>query len=175
MLSSGSPDPVVPGSCHKVSKITHEAQLGASSEVPDPGPILAPVTPDLPPSFPLADFLGLALETTPDGEARGRIQVGPHHLNPNGFVHGAVLFALVDTVMGHATVAALPPGEGCTTVDLHIRFHRPVTAGPVEATARIVHRGRRLLTLTGEIRDGEGRLLASATAGFFTIDLPEAE
>ncbi len=121
------------------------------------------------PSFPLADFLGLDLETTDTG-ARGWVDVGPEHLNPNGVVHGAVLFALIDTVMVHAGVSALPPGRSCTTVDLHIRFHRPVAEGRLEADARIIHRGRRVLSLTGEIRDAAGRLVASATAGFVTID-----
>ncbi len=128
-----------------------------------------PSDPPAAPSFPLGEFLGLTLETTDDGDALGRITLGPEHLNPNGSVHGAVLFALVDTVMGHATVATLPSDAQCSTVDLHIRFHRPVAAGTVTATARILHRGRRLLTLTGEIRDGDGRLVASATAGFFVF------
>lgn len=126
------------------------------------------------PSFPLGEFLGLHLDATEEG-ARGCLEVGPHHLNPNGVVHGAVLFALVDTVMGHAAVAALSPDQSCTTADLHIRFHRPVSGGRIEATARLVHRGRRLMGLTGEVRDGQGRLVASATAGFVTVASPTGD
>ena len=124
------------------------------------------------PSFPLGEFLGLNLDSTGNGDARGCIEVGPEHLNPNGVVHGAVLFALIDTVMGHAGVAALPPDQSCTTVDLHIRFHRPVASGQLEASARIVYQGRRMLSLSGEILDGDGGLVASATAGFVTISSP---
>ena len=115
--------------------------------------------------FPLRELLGLQLETSEAGVATGSFEVAPVHLNPNGVVHGATMFALVDTLMGLACLSVLPAGTQCSTVDLHVRYFRPVTAGAVNATVRVVHQGRRLISLVGDIR-GDGGTIASATGAF---------
>ena len=50
--------------------------------------------------FPLKRFLGMELTGHEPGVGYACIKIGTDHLNPNGVVHGAVLFALVDTAMG---------------------------------------------------------------------------
>ena len=86
--------------------------------------------------FPLRSFLGHAAWATDDGRATATIDIGAEHLNPNGMVHGAVLFALVDTAMGAAAMAVLPEGTYATSVDLQLRFVRPASAGSLTATVR---------------------------------------
>ena len=120
--------------------------------------------------FPLRTFLGMELDDVGDGRARARVHISNAHLNPNGFVHGAVVFALVDTGMGKATMSVLPDGQRCASVEVHLRFIRPVSAGDLSAEACVVKRGRSLVHLEARVHDGDERLVATATGTFTVID-----
>ena len=54
----------------------------------------------------------MGLEMVERGEARAvtALTVGPHHLNPHGVVHGAVVYALADQGMGAALYSLLGAG-----------------------------------------------------------------
>src|SRR5664280_3494863 len=66
--------------------------------------------------FALKRFLGLNIEQVASGRARAQITMADEHRNPNGVVHGAVYFAMVDTAMGAATMSLLSDGRFCTSV-----------------------------------------------------------
>jgi uncharacterized protein (TIGR00369 family) len=122
--------------------------------------------------FPLQRMLGFDLADTGPGRAVGTIEVRPELLNPYGTVHGGVICTLVDTVMGRAATSLLDPGEGCASVELHVRFLEPVTDGRLEAESEVIRRGRRLLHLGASVRDGAARLVATATATFTVVGEP---
>jgi uncharacterized protein (TIGR00369 family) len=119
--------------------------------------------------FPLKRHLGLELDSDQPGRARARITVGAEHLNPNGVVHGAVLFAMVDTAMGKATMSVLPEGQYCTSVDVQLRFIRPASAGVLVAEVEILKRGRAVVQLHGRVHDADDRLVATGAATFTVI------
>lgn len=125
------------------------------------------------PTFPLADFLGLTIDVPEPGRSVARLAAGTSQHNPHGVVHGGALFTLVDTGMGAATRSVLEEGELGVTIEVQIRFLRPVLEGDVTGTTRIVHRGRRVLHLDSEVRDAGGRLVATA-AGSYAVIRPEA-
>src|SRR6266478_7152270 len=56
------------------------------------------------------------------------------HYNPIGMVQGGAAAALLDPDMGWAVRPLLPAGAGCTTLDLDIRYVKPITV----ATGTIV-------------------------------------
>jgi uncharacterized protein (TIGR00369 family) len=60
-------------------------------------------------AFTLRSFLEFDIRDGPDGAAVGSLDVDDRHLNPNGIVHGGVVFTLADTAMGRARMAALGP------------------------------------------------------------------
>lgn len=109
--------------------------------------------------------MGLRIDAPVEGSVSGSLEVAPVHLNPHGVVHGAALFALLDTLMGAATQSVAPPGTRCSTVDLHVRYLRPVERGPISGLAKVVHRGGRLVILAGDLRNEEGPV-ATATGAF---------
>jgi acyl-CoA thioesterase len=119
--------------------------------------------------FPLKRHLGLELDGDEPGRARARITVGDEHLNPNGVVHGAVLFAMVDTAMGRATMSVLPEGRFCASVDVQLRFIRPASAGVLVADVEVLKRGRAIVHLHGHVHDADDRLVATASATFTVI------
>jgi acyl-CoA thioesterase len=103
------------------------------------------------------------------GHAVGTIVVDERHHNPYGLVHGGVVFTLVDTVMGAATTGVMDPGCTCATIEIHLRYLRPVSDGPVRCDVHVLRSGRRVVHLEGKVRDGDGRLLASATGSYAVI------
>jgi acyl-CoA thioesterase len=129
------------------------------------------VDPDAPGygDFPLKQHLGMELFGDDAGIGHARVVIGAQHLNPNGVVHGAVLFALVDTAMGKATMSVVEePGRYCASVEVSLRFIRPAVAGSLVATATVVKRGRDLAHLDGRVVGDDDRLVATA-AGTFAL------
>jgi uncharacterized protein (TIGR00369 family) len=130
---------------------------------------LEPDTPDRPGEFPLRRFLGMELTGDEPGVGSAHLVIGPEHLNPNGVVHGAVLFALVDTAMGKSTMSVIDePGRYCASIEVSLRFIRPAVAGRVTATATVVKRGRSVVHLESRVVEDDGRLVATA-AGTFAV------
>ena len=126
-------------------------------------------TPDTPGEFPLRRFLGMELSGDEPGVGYAHVDIGPDHLNPNGVVHGAVLFALVDTAMGKSTMSVIDePGRYCASIEVSLRFIRPAVDGRITATASVVKRGRSVVHLDSRVVEGDGRLVATA-AGTFAI------
>ncbi|MEE4011368.1 PaaI family thioesterase [Roseibium sp. FZY0029] len=86
-------------------------------------------------------------------------------LNPLGTVHGGWISTLIDTALSCAVHTTLKPGEFYTTTTLNVNMVRPLleTSGEVICEGRIVHRGSRLATSEGDLRDAAGKLIAHGT------------
>ncbi|HSS89075.1 MAG TPA: PaaI family thioesterase [Streptosporangiaceae bacterium] len=126
---------------------------------------------ELPPP-PIAELLGFRIEALQPGVVTFALDPGEQHYNPIGVVHGGVAATLLDTVMGCALHTLLPPGTAYTTLDISVRFVRPVTTdtGTVLATGTVLHRGRR--TATAEARlfaAASGQLLAHGTSSLLVL------
>ena len=95
------------------------------------------------------------------------------HLNPLGTVHGGVLATLLDTCAACALHSTLPAGTGYTTVDLSVKYLRPVTVetGTVRGEGSVLASGRRTALTEARAFDGQGRLLAHATSTCLILDL----
>ena len=121
--------------------------------------------------FPLRSFLEMRMGHDAHGGATATIDIGPQHLNPNGMVHGAVLFALVDTAMGSASMAALPDGTYATSVDVQLRFVRPASTGSLTASVEVLKAGKHVLHLSGRVLGDQDRLIATAEGTFTTFSV----
>jgi uncharacterized protein (TIGR00369 family) len=115
---------------------------------------------------PIAELLGFRLiEIDPD---RGTIEVAftatEQFLNPAGTVQGGMLAAMLDDTLGPALVATLGDGEWAPTTNLHVQFLRPAAPGELRGHGRVVRRGKDVAFLAGELRNGDGELVATATA-----------
>ena len=88
------------------------------------------------------------------------------HYNPLGGVHGGVISALLDTAAGCAVHSTLAVGEGYTSLDLTVKFLRPVTvdSGLLTCEGTVIQRGRRTALAQARLTDEAGRLVAHATS-----------
>ena len=118
------------------------------------------------PSFPLQEYLGMELSSTEMGAGTATLHLDDQHANPNGVAHGAVLFALVDTAMGKATMSVIDDNLYCASVVLSLRFIRPASEGELIAEATVVKRGRSIVHLEARVHDGDDRLVATSSGTF---------
>lgn len=120
--------------------------------------------------FPLRTFLDFTIGDGSDGvpgTAVAMLDVDDRHLNPNGVVHGAVVFTLADTAMGRATMSILDDGLICATNEISVRYLRPTTEGRLVATASVIKPGRRIVHL--EVRVTVDDRLVAVVQGSFVV------
>ncbi|MEC7257991.1 MAG: PaaI family thioesterase [Pseudomonadota bacterium] len=101
----------------------------------------------------------------PDGRARLTLQVDDRHTNRHGVLHGGIIAMLLDSASGytgsrHADDESLPP---MLSLSFTTQFLAPAHAGEVMAIGRVTGGGRSTLFIEGELRDAEGRLIATST------------
>lgn len=118
------------------------------------------------PSPPIASLVGFERLVVEEGVVTVTLIPAELHYNPLGTVHGGVISTLLDTVAGCAVQTTLPAGTGYTSLDLAVKFLRPVTAGTgrVTAVGTVAHRGGRTALAHASLTDAAGRLLATATS-----------
>ncbi|MFI8215624.1 PaaI family thioesterase [Streptomyces sp. NPDC085932] len=126
------------------------------------------------PAPPLARALGFTLEEAEHGRAVFALVPGEEHYNPIGSVHGGVYATLLDSAAGCAVQSALPLGTAYTSIDLNVKFLRPVTvdSGKIRAVGTILNLGRRTALAQAELRDSDDRLLAHATSSCMLFPVP---
>jgi uncharacterized protein (TIGR00369 family) len=95
--------------------------------------------------------------------------------NPIGSVHGGYAATLLDSACGIAVQSSLAAGQGYTTLELKVAYHRGLSdrSGRVRAVGRVVSIGRRVAFAEATLHDGEGRLCASATSTLLVFALPD--
>jgi 1,4-dihydroxy-2-naphthoyl-CoA hydrolase len=105
--------------------------------------------------------IGVEIESVEDGVVRGRIELGDHHLAPNGYLHAAAVIGLADTACGYGSILSLPEGGiGFTTIELKTNFLRSVRQGTITCEATLVHGGRTTQIWDATVRDPDGRAMA---------------
>ncbi len=116
-----------------------------------------------PPIMHTLDFSGFSYD---EGRVAVRLTPQEFHYNPLGSVHGGVFAALLDTVCGCAVHTKLPAGVFYTSLDLAVKFLRPVSVatGPITAEGSIVHLGRRTALAEARIFDESGKVYATANS-----------
>jgi acyl-CoA thioesterase len=119
---------------------------------------------------PFADLLGFEITARGEGQCTSELTALEAHLNPNGLVHGAVLYALADTGMGGALSSVLDADQLCSTIEIKINYFRPAKSERLRCESRVVYKGSRTGAMESELFDGEDRLLARATGTFMILE-----
>jgi uncharacterized protein (TIGR00369 family) len=115
----------------------------------------------------LIHFLGLSIAYDDDDQTcTVALPFAPHLCNADGAMHGGVLSTALDISMGHACQRYLTAGS---TIQMEMRFLRPVRTDVV-CTGRILHAGRRIVSLESRLVDDRGRLAALASGSWFRHD-----
>jgi uncharacterized protein (TIGR00369 family) len=109
----------------------------------------------------LPGHLGVDVETFESGRVTARMEVQPHHLAPNGYLHAAAVIALADTACGYGCILSLPEGAtGFTTIELKMNFLRTAREGTISCEASMVHGGRTTQIWDATVSTPDGRPMA---------------
>ena len=124
------------------------------------------------PAPPITQTLGFWLVEVGDGTAVFEGDSGPHLLNPLGGVHGGWALTLIDSAAGCAGHTLLPPAVGYATVETKANFTRPIKhdTGRVRAEARVVGRGRQIISTEAKVLSRDGKVLAHGTSTLMVLD-----
>jgi len=118
------------------------------------------------PRPPIMDTLGVTDLRPEPGRVVVEMPAAAFHYNPLGTVHGGVLSTMLDTAAACAVHTTLAVGEQYTSVDLTVKFLRPVTvdSGLLTCEGTVIQRGRRTALAQAQLTDQAGRLVAHATS-----------
>ncbi len=116
---------------------------------------------------PFNKLLGIDFGDYHDDGVSLRLQLGEHHMNGAGVVHGGVLLTLADAALGYSIARAV--GGRCTTAEVKINYLRPVITGEVIARARVLRKGRKLVVARAQVHC-DGRHVAEVLTTFAVLD-----
>lgn len=124
------------------------------------------------PPPPFVTLLGFQLDEVADGRVAFTFAPQDFMHNGIGLLHGGVAAAIFDTAVGCACITVVPPDKVAVTLDLNVRYFKPLTmgSGTIRCEGRILNVGRTTITAEGRLVDGTGRLCGHATSTLALID-----
>ena len=156
----------------------HDPMIGASrmGEMSGLEYMQALLAGDVPPP-PIITLMNMDLVSVEPGVVVFSAQPDESHYNPIGAVHGGFACTVLDSVAGCAVQTTLPKGMGYTSLEIKVSYLRGLstTTGPLTATGRVVKPGNRVAFAEGDLRDSEGRLVATTSSTLLVFPLPAGE
>lgn len=91
----------------------------------------------------LPGYMGVRITATEDKRIEAELDICPHHLAPNGFLHAGTVITLADSAAGYGCMAHLPESAtSFTTIELKSNFLGTARKGVIRCVATAVHLGR---------------------------------
>ena len=118
------------------------------------------------PGAPIAHTLDFRPVSAEPGVVVFEFTPAEFHYNPIGTVHGGMIATVCDSACGCAVQSLLPAGSYYTSIDLSVKFLRPVTTatGPLTCEGTVTHHGGRSALAQARLTDADGKLYAHATS-----------
>ena len=113
---------------------------------------------------PFSQMLGLKVESAHNGEAIARMPLNESLLNsggPQAPIHGGATAALADFA-ACAAVWSMPETVDSATISISVNYTGPGVQTDLLARARVRRKGKRIASLTVEVTDRTGTLIADA-------------
>ena len=120
------------------------------------------------------DLIGLEILEAEPGRSVARVRMQPELANPVGLMHGGVIASLIDTGIAYALMLqedvqdALHAGRSLVTVDLRVKYLRPVSAGSITCESRVVRMGRQIIHADAIVTNDAGKEVARGDAIYTT-------
>jgi uncharacterized protein (TIGR00369 family) len=117
---------------------------------------------------PFMDYVGLRTYVDENGTRKMALKLERRHLNAAFNTHGGVILTLLDVAMASASRLLDPDRRNCVTVEMKTSFLRSggIEGEHIEAHGMVRHVTRSLAFFEGELRGGNGELLATASGTF---------
>lgn len=114
-------------------------------------------------------LIGMRLVDLKPDEAVISVDMRDDLRQPSGILHGGVTATLIDTAMAFAVRTRLAVNEATATIDLTIHYVRPHLDGTCTCTARVVRAGKRIFTVSADVQNEEGKLVATGLSTYTKV------
>ena len=114
-------------------------------------------------THPIAQLLGIRLQSITKNRVRAELPVQPQHMNRGGRVAGGIIMTFADLMGARGTVANLPPGARTTTLESKTNFFAAGEGPVLKASSVPLHIGRTTMVWQTTIRNADGRMVAVVT------------
>ncbi len=123
-------------------------------------------------SFPFYRLFGFELLEIEPGRSICRVVFRPDLANPDGSVHGGVIATLIDAGITQALLMTdsyqqVRETRGTlSSVELRVKYLRPLRQGAMTCQSRITHPGKRIIHGESTVSDEQGKTIATGDAIF---------
>lgn len=125
--------------------------------------------------FPFFNLIGLEVLDLEPGWSRTRLEHRPDLTQPAGIMHGGVIASLIDTGIAHALLLTERfqelRGEGgaLVSVDLRVKFFRPVSEAGVLCESKVTRLGRQIIHAESTVTNELGKEVARGDATYMAV------
>jgi acyl-CoA thioesterase len=126
-------------------------------------------------TFPFNKVMGMELLEAEPGRSRLSMSWREDLCQPAGILHGGAIASLADTAIAHAILLtpagreSRAQGGGMVSVDLRIKYLRPVSSGKVFCNARVSRLGRQVIHAAATLTDSEGKEVAHGDSIYMIV------
>lgn len=120
--------------------------------------------------------LQIGLVAVQPGEIIMQLEKSDQLLQQQGFVHGGVLTAGLDSACGFAALTLSAANVEVLSIEFKTSFFRPAASDQVRFVGRVLKSGRRVCFCEAEafsITDGQQILLAKMSSSVAMVEMPE--
>lgn len=116
--------------------------------------------------------IGARLSSILPGEVEIEVAWREDITQQQGFVHGAIIAAIVDTACGYAAFSLMPPNVEVVTVEFKINFIAPAVGDKMIARGSVTKAGKTLTVCAGDafaVKEGKEKLVATLQATMMAV------
>ena len=125
--------------------------------------------------FPFFKLLGIELVAVEPYRAKLRCSYRADLCQPAGILHGGVIATIVDTAVAQSILLtpefleAQQQGARMVSVDLRIKYVRPISEGFIECEARTPRVGRTISHATAVVTNADGKEVATGDSIYMIV------
>jgi uncharacterized protein (TIGR00369 family) len=125
--------------------------------------------------FPFFKLLGIEVLDLRPGWSKLRLSWRPDLNQPAGILHGGVIASVIDTGIAHALFMTdmfqelTSRGGNIVSVDLRVKYFRPVSSGAILCESTIPRLGRRIIHAQSVVTDEAGKEVAIGDSIYMAV------
>ena len=120
----------------------------------------------------LPKFLDARIVDVTPGKLTATVEIRPELLTPFGSMHGGVMAALVDHVLGCVLYPLMPRGSWAATTEFKLNYLAAVRKGTLRADAEVLALTKRTAVVRIDVRN-EDRLACIAQGTVLIVEQPK--
>ena len=125
--------------------------------------------------FPFFNLIGLEVLDAEPGRSTTSIAFRPDLTQPFGIIHGGVIATLIDTGIAHALLLTerfqqlRQEGGALVSVDLRVKYFRPVSEGTMRCESVITRMGRQVIHAESVVTNDAGKEVARGDSIYMVV------